>query len=90
MLQAYRERKGLSHRSAAEQIGCSHTSLMAWESGRVTPLPPYRDRIEGWSGGDLPAAIWRSAQERNAAARIAIAQKRFGGSAGAAPIRRAG
>ncbi len=87
LLAAYRERLGLSHRSAAEQIGCSHPSLMAWESGRVTPVQPYRDRIEAWSGGELPAAIWRSATERSAELRIAVAKKRFGASA---QIRRAG
>lgn len=87
---AYRERLGLSHRRAAALIGCSHTSIIAWESGRITPLPPFRDRIAAWSKGELEASIWHSSREDEAERKIAEAVKLRSKRASGASLRRAG
>jgi len=44
-LKALREKAGLSHEEAAEQIGVSSTTVYHWESGRVIPAVPKFPKI---------------------------------------------
>lgn len=76
-LRAHRERLGLSLRAAARELGCTHVAWMAWEADEKSPSGPFRDAIEEWSGGDVPADAWplsdreRAVRERIAEARAA-------------------
>lgn len=57
-LRSLRVKLGLSLRDAAAQIGVSHVVWHQWENGR-TPRELFRAELERWSGGAVPASLWR-------------------------------
>jgi transcriptional regulator with XRE-family HTH domain len=58
LLAAFRKRHDISARAAARSLGVTHVALAHWESGNQTPSQPFREAIETWTNGDVPAASW--------------------------------
>lgn len=62
---------GMSARAVADALGVSHPAVLGWEGGK-SPSRPYRELIERWSGGAVPADSWPgTAAERRTSAKIA-------------------
>ena len=73
-LRKFRKALGLSLREAARQLHTTHPALKDWEDEQQTPMAPYREAIEVWTGGDVKAADWplegREKQIADAAAAV--------------------
>lgn len=48
----------LSLRESARQLHVAHPALREWEAGTQVPIAHYRDAIEVWTEGEIPAADW--------------------------------
>lgn len=57
MLRRARERSGLSLRALARRAGTSHSTLSAYESGRVTPAVDTFERIIRAAGFTVSATL---------------------------------
>lgn len=55
-----RQRKRISLRLVAEELGVSHTTLFRWEEGLVAKLPPYK--MVAWTQA-LDACIRKGEQK---------------------------
>lgn len=75
LLRVFMKRTRKPLRAAAREIGISHPTLFSWMRGRTTPLSIYRERIEAWSEGIVPADSWESKREALAAKAIARADE---------------
>jgi transcriptional regulator with XRE-family HTH domain len=56
-LRQARARAGLSLRELAERAGTSHSTLVAYEQGRVTPNVDTAERILGAAGFEIEARL---------------------------------
>lgn len=53
---AWVKKSGYLKTYVAEQIGCNAGSLSAWLSGKREPARIFRERIEKFTGGEVPAS----------------------------------
>ena len=68
-LRTARARSGLSLRRLARRAGTSHSTLAAYESGRVVPSVATLERIVAAAGFDIEVDLLRRVETLDAAAR---------------------
>ncbi len=68
-LRTARIRAGLSLRQLARRAGTSHSTLAAYEAGRVTPSVETLERIVGAAGYELEVDLLRRIEPLDGAAR---------------------
>lgn len=73
-LKEFIERNGLKASNCAEALTVSAAAVSMWISGRIVPTQKHRIALESWTGGEIKAAEWETADER-AAKRIVSAKR---------------
>lgn len=63
-LEKFLKSHDLSQTSAAEAIGVSKAVLSSWLSRRTKPRAEYRQAIERWTRGEVPALGWLDDDDR--------------------------
>jgi transcriptional regulator with XRE-family HTH domain len=64
LFRAFRAKAGISQAEAGRQLRVSGPTVSDWESAEKRPKADVRDRIETWSGGEVPAIEWKLSDER--------------------------
>lgn len=65
LLRTARQRSGLSVRELARRAGTSHSTLLAYEAGRVAPTVPVLDRIVRAAGLHMEVALVADAYDEH-------------------------
>lgn len=59
LINNYLKARGIRKNWFADQIGVRNASLSRWLSGKWTPSPMARKRIEDLTNGEVPETSWR-------------------------------
>jgi DNA-binding transcriptional regulator YdaS (Cro superfamily) len=70
LLWEFLQRRNAPQCVVARVLRVSPPAVHDWLSGRRTPTPAYREAIERWSEGAVPAASWRSEAEAELAEQL--------------------
>jgi hypothetical protein len=62
--------QGVAMTLAGEALGVSNVTVLHWRTGEKRPVDHQRAKIEAWTGGAVPAAAWRTDEERQEIERI--------------------
>ena len=64
LLKGFLSDRSLSLTDAASALSVTAVAIHAWVSGRNRPRPQYRESIDVWTSGTVPASAWEKASER--------------------------
>jgi hypothetical protein len=65
LLRFIESRDDVSYRVAAELFGLRHPAVWQWAHGVTIPDHRYREAIETWTNGMVPASSWNRSNERH-------------------------
>lgn len=65
LFRTFHERNGIAYRTSATALGVQHPATWQWAHSVTIPLEKYRDNIEIWTSGDVPAASWKRKSEKD-------------------------
>lgn len=55
---------------STDALPVTRVAVHYWSTGQRRPSSAYRDNIESWSQGTIPATSWATAKERRARATV--------------------
>lgn len=65
LLKAAIKKRKITRAAAARELKTSPAAVQYWIAGAQRPRADARERIEIWSGGDVPAGSWLLGSERD-------------------------
>lgn len=74
LLKAWLARTGLSQAAAARVLGVSQAAVCDWLHQKKLPIGLYRQALETWTSGAVPAWSWVDREERELEKRLADVQ----------------
>lgn len=66
LLAAWMAAQGVRDREVALAVKRSRGAVIAWRHGQYRPEAEFRDMLERFTGGAVPASSWRTAEETKA------------------------
>ena len=70
LLKAFLKKNKLSQADASRALDVSGVVVCLWCSGKQRPRTEYRDALEIWTSGAVPASSWESAEDREAVSHV--------------------
>jgi DNA-binding transcriptional regulator YdaS (Cro superfamily) len=71
LFSAWLKKKNVPQLTAARVLLVSPSAVSCWLSARRVPSAAWREAIERWTGGDVPASSWLTREERAIEAELA-------------------